>query len=179
MSAEISFDYISYDRFLTDIETLAAEIEQDDWKPQFIVGIGRGGLVPGCFLSHRTGIPLLSIDHSSKVFHFAESLLVHLAVCTRAGERYLVVDDINDSGKTIAHLRQTLRDNRGDPANVRFAVLIDNQSSCERVDYAARAIDRTVDKDWFVFPWEAVAPKATLTEEAVEDPDRLALHAGK
>lgn len=171
----IQFNHIDYHDFLADVESLAVRIETADWRPQFIVGIGRGGLVPGCFLSHRTGIPLLSIDHSSKVYDFAEALLVHLADCTRAGERYLFVDDINDSGKTIGHLRKTLRDNGGDAANARFAVLIDNKSSSETVDYASRAIDRKFDKDWFVFPWESVAPRETLNEEAREDPDRLAL----
>lgn len=173
--SEIQFNHITYDRFLADIEALAAAVEADGWKPDFIVGIGRGGLAPGCFLSHRTAIPMLSVDHSSKVYVFAEALLVHLAMCTKAGERYLFVDDINDSGKTIAHLRAAIRDNGGNPANVRVAVLIDNVSSSERVEYAASTIDRTVDKDWFVFPWESVAPPETLAEEAMEDPDRLRL----
>jgi hypoxanthine phosphoribosyltransferase len=172
---EITFRPITQDEFLAAIETLAAAIENSDWKPDFIVGVGRGGLVPGCFLSHRTGIPLLSVDHSSKVFHFAESLLVHLAVCTRTGERYLFVDDINDTGKTLAHMKQAIASHGGEAANVRYAVMIDNRSSSERVDYAAQVIDREVDKDWFVFPWEAVAPAATLSKEAMEDPDRLSL----
>lgn len=176
-TSEIKFSHIGYDTFLTDIERLAVKVEAGGWTPNYIVGIGRGGLAPGCFLSHRTGIPLLSVDHSSKVHEFAEALLVHLAACTKAGERYLFVDDINDSGKTIAYLRRTMRENGGDPANLRFAVLIDNKSSCERVEYASRVIDRTVDKDWFVFPWESVAPQTTLTDEAQEDPDRLSLNS--
>jgi hypoxanthine phosphoribosyltransferase len=171
----IYFDHIGYERFLADIETLAVLVERDGWKPDFLVGIGRGGLTPGCFLSHRTGIPLLSIDHSTKVYVFAEALLLHIATSTRAGERYLFVDDINDSGKTIATLRATLRDNGGVAENVRVAVLINNVSSIASVDYAASAIDRTIDKAWFVFPWESVAPQEVLQEEAVEDPDRLGI----
>jgi hypoxanthine phosphoribosyltransferase len=171
----VSFRRIGYDRFLADIEAVAAQIERDSWRPDFIVGVGRGGLVPGAFLSHRTGIPLLSVDHSSKVYDFAEALLVHLAGCTRGGERYLFIDDINDSGKTIAYLRRTLRETGGVAENVRFAVLINNCSSCETVDYASSTIDRRIDKDWFIFPWEAVAPPETLAVEAVADPDRLGL----
>lgn len=177
--AEITFTPITYDRFLADIETLAQRIESEGWRPDFIVGIGRGGLVPGAFLSHRTGISLLSVDHSSKVYDFAEALLVHLAGCTTRGERYLFVDDINDSGKTIAHLRDTLRANGGSDQNARFAVLIDNASSRERVDYSAWSIDRRIDKDWFVFPWESVAPVETLAEEAAEVPERLSLPTGE
>lgn len=174
----VLFNHIDYARFLADIEDVARLIEQDSWKPDFIVGIGRGGLVPGTFLSHRTGIAQLSIDHSSKVYDFAEARLVHIAARTHRGESYLFIDDINDSGKTIAHFRRTLAENEAVAANIRFAVLIDNASSCERVDYAARQIDRRTDKDWFVFPWESVAPPSVLTAEAVEDPDRLGLHAG-
>lgn len=172
----VTFTPIAYERFLADIETLANQIERDSWQPDFIVGIGRGGLAPGCFLSHRTAIPLLSVDHSSKVYDFAEALLVRIAGCTRDGERYLFVDDINDSGKTIAHMRAAIRDNGGDPANMRVAVLINNRSSSATVEYAASTIDRAVDKDWFVFPWESVAPQDVLTGEALEDPDRLRLH---
>ena len=178
-SPAILFNHISYERFLEDIETVARQIEDDGWRPDYIVGIGRGGLVPGTFLSHRTGITLLSVDHSSKVYDFAEALLVQLAASTRAGERYLFVDDINDSGKTIAYLRDTLRDKGGVTDNVRFAVLINNIGSCETVEYASWPIDRARDKDWFVFPWESVAPQKVLAEDALEDPERLGLAADK
>lgn len=174
-TAEIVFDHISQDRFLADIEDLAKAVEAEAWRPEFLVGIGRGGLVPGAFLSHRTGIPLLSIDYSSKVYDFAEALLLRIAECSARGERYLFVDDINDSGKTLAQLRDGLSAHGGALGHVRFAVLIDNVSSCTRVDYTARTIDRATDKSWFVFPWEAVAPKEVLAEEAMEDPDRLSL----
>ena len=172
---EIAFRPIAYDEFLLAIEALATQIEKGGWKPDYIVGIGRGGLTPGCFLAHRTGIPLLSIDYSSKVFHFAEALLAHLAVCTRTGERYLFVDDINDSGKTLGRIKALLARHGGEAARLRYAVLIDNIRSAERVDYAGRVIDRTVDNEWFVFPWESVAPADTLSREAMEEPDRLSL----
>ena len=101
---------------------------------------------------------------------------MRIAGCTSQGERYLFVDDINDSGKTIAQMRAAIRDNGGDARNVRVAVLINNLSSSVCAEYAASTIDRRTDKDWFVFPWESVAPSETLTEEALEDPDRLGLH---
>ncbi|WP_349633056.1 phosphoribosyltransferase family protein [Sphingobium sp. Ndbn-10] len=173
-SNAIQFKRISYERFLEDIEAIAEQLEASNWRPDFIVGIGRGGLVPGTYLSHRTGLPLLSVDHSSKVHEFAEALLVHIASCSNRGERYLFVDDINDSGKTLAYLRSVLVD-QGSADNVRFAVLIDNASSQERVDFAAQTIDRSTEKDWFIFPWGAVATREAWLEDAQQDPDRLGL----
>lgn len=175
----LKFSHIGYDRFLADVDAIARQVQMQDWRPDFIVGIGRGGLVPATFLSHQIGIPMLSVDYSSKVYDFSDALLVHLAGCTRAGERYLFVDDINDSGRTIAYIRDTLGDNNCLAENYRVAVLVDNVASAATVDYASRKIDRRVDKDWFVFPWESVSSGERLCEEAMEVPERLGLSSAK
>ncbi len=152
--------------FLTAVHYLANRIRESDWQPAFIIGIGRGGLTPAVYLSHATGIPLLSVDYSSNVPDFATELLIKLARRAQGGEQLLFVDDINDSGTTIAHLRKALAEAGAVAANVRFAVLIDNIVSAERVDYRFRTIDRSQNKDWFVFPWEAVAPVDTVIEDS-------------
>ncbi|WP_156679782.1 phosphoribosyltransferase [Sphingomonas profundi] len=166
--------YIAYERFVADVQAIAARLEADDWRPDFIVGIGRGGLVPGAYLSHRTGISMLSVDYSSKVAGFSDELLAKLATMSRADRRILFVDDINDSGATLMYLRDAIVGHGGVPANQRIAVLINNSRSRATVDYCSRTIDREVDKDWYVFPWESVAPSGTLIEEALEVPERLA-----
>ena len=167
------FAYIEQTEFVTAMVTLAGEMRSSGWTPDFIVGVGRGGLTPGVFMSHATEIPLLSVDYSAKIAGFSDELLVKLAQRTAEGTRLLFVDDINDTGMTIAHLRRALAAAGGDAQCVRFAVMIDNSRSAEQVDYRFRTIDRSVDKRWFVFPWEAVASKATLAEEADAVPERL------
>ena len=117
---------------------------------------------------------MLSVDYSSQVKDFADEPLVKLARRTQHGEHLLFLDDINDSGRTITHLRGALRAADAVPDRIRFATLIDNASSAERVDYRARTIDRTFNKDWFVFPWEAVAPAQSLIEDAAAVPERIA-----
>ena len=168
------FAPIAHDRFVGQVRALAAAVEAGGWTPSFIIGIGRGGLAPAVYLSHATGLPMLSVDHSSKVEDFSDAPLVRLAARTRAGERLLFVDDINDSGATIGKLRAALHAAGAESANIRFATLLDNASSSQRVDYRAETIDRTVTKDWFVFPWEAVAPEAALQADAAEMPERIA-----
>lgn len=143
---------IPMERFLSLITSLAHDLSQDRWRPDFIVGIGRGGLAPATWLSHRAGVPMLSIDLSTGVAAFGEDLLLLLAERAAGGERLLFVDDINDSGRTIAGVRRVLGEAGAD--DCRFAVLIDNITSMTRVDYRGEWIDRTVTKDWFVFPWE-------------------------
>ncbi|WP_242097131.1 phosphoribosyltransferase family protein [Sphingomonas sp. CROZ-RG-20F-R02-07] len=169
------FTHVPQDEFVASVKTLAAALAADPaWTPDFLIGVGRGGLVPAVFLSHASGLPMLSVDYSSQVEEFAEAPLARLADRTRAGARLLFLDDINDSGRTIARLRAALAAGDAAPGAVRFAVLIDNRSSTEGVDYRARTIDRAVTKDWFVFPWEAVAPQAALDGDAAAVPERIA-----
>ncbi|NYT39606.1 phosphoribosyltransferase [Sphingomonas sp. R-74633] len=146
----------------------------EPWTPTLLVGIGRGGLTPAVFLSHRMGLPLVSIDHSTKIAQFGEELVSVLARRTRDGDRLLFVEDINDSGRTIGEIRAALAAEGAIASRIKFAVLLDNVRSSQEVDYRSRRIDRSVDKDWFVFPWEAMAPRDTLAAEAMEVPERLA-----
>jgi xanthine phosphoribosyltransferase len=174
MSEKPIFHRVPYEAFLADLEAIATQVEQGGWRPDFLVGVGRGGLVPAAYLSHRTGITMLSVDHSSGDAAFADELLEKLAAKSREGSRILIVDDINDSGTTIAYLREVLVSHGCSEPNIRVAVLINNSRSKARVEYAGSHIDRGEDKRWYVFPWEAVAPPESLAEDAAEVPERLA-----
>lgn len=173
-AAEPQLHYIAYDDFLTDVRALARKVGGDEWTPDFIIGIGRGGLVPAVYISHWLKLPMLSIDHSSKVPGFADELLGKVAAKSVAGTRLLFVDDINDSGGTIDYIRGLLGDNGCEASNLRFAVLLNNSRSRACVDYWADMIDRDGDKRWFVFPWEAMGAADTIVEEALSVPERLA-----
>jgi hypoxanthine phosphoribosyltransferase len=173
-SDEPILTYVGYDRFLEEVEAIARQVEADDWQPDFLVGVGRGGLVPAAYLSHRVGIAMLSVDHSSGEAGFADELLVKLADKILGGARILIVDDINDSGSTIAYLRAAIEARLGGAAErLRVAVLIDNIRSKARVEYRGSELDRSIDKRWYVFPWEALAPRQALVEAAAEVPERL------
>lgn len=161
-------DLVAHVRALTD--ALAAE---RDWSPDHLIGIGRGGLIPAVYLSHASGLPMLAVDYSSQAEELAADAIARLADRTRAGEQLLFIDDINDSGRTIGHLRDMLARAGAKSGSVRFATLIDNVGSAQKVDYRARTIDRAVTKDWFVFPWEAMAPDSAIQADAEEVPDRI------
>ncbi len=165
---------IGHDRFLGEVETIARLVEADDWRPDFLIGIGRGGLVPAAYLSHRLGLPLLTVDHSTGEPGFGEELLEKLAAKIRGGARMLIVDDINDSGGTIAYLRAAIESKIDDPSRLRVAVLVHNIRSRAVAEYRGSEIDRNQDKRWYVFPWEAVAPREALVADAAAVPERIA-----
>jgi hypoxanthine phosphoribosyltransferase len=160
--------------FLAAIDVLAAELTADGWAPHLLVGVGRGGLVPAVFLSHATAMPMVSIDFSTSIPEFNAALIQALAARTRTGERLVFIEDINDSGRTIVAIREQMSAAGAVEGNTRFAVLLDNLVSAAKVDHRFRTIDRTTQKDWFVFPWEAVAPRDSLLGDAAEVPTRIA-----
>ena len=166
--------YIPHEDFIADVRVVADKVASEDWQPDYIIGIGRGGLVPAVYISHRLDLPMLSVDHSSKVPGFADELLGKVAEKSRDGTKLLVVDDINDSGGTIDYIRRLLAAVGCEAGNLRFAVLISNSRSKATVDYWSQTIDRNEDKRWFVFPWEAMGTNDTIVDEARSVPERLA-----
>lgn len=112
----------SWSDFDQDIAYLARQLKE---RPPFqaIFGMPRGGLVVAVALSHRLKLPLVQ-----RCGH---------------GNRILWVDDIADSGRTIAH---------ADVRRHSVAVLIQRISCSHEVLHARTEYS----SDWILFPWEDV-----------------------
>ena len=135
----------------------------DDFKPDYIVGLTRGGLVPAIKLSHYLNVPLETLKVSLRDGGECESNC-WMAEDAYDGKKILIVDDINDSGATLQWIKDdwSLSAYRDDPKwqdiwhqNVKFAVLVDNEaSSFGNVDYVGHSINKVENPEWIVFPWE-------------------------
>ena len=51
----INYDWHNVDKA---IQSIAMQMYESEWRPDYIVGITRGGLVPAVILSHMTNIPM-------------------------------------------------------------------------------------------------------------------------
>lgn len=153
-----------------DIEHMIVTINNlmfaDEWRPDYIVGLTRGGLVPAVIMSNSTGIPMHALDVR---FRDTDGLVgpesnTWMAEDAYEGKNILILDDINDSGNTLNWIRQDWmsscfpNDARWATIwgeNVRVATLMDNAASeFEWVDYTALEIDKRENPTWIVFPWE-------------------------
>ena len=144
---------------------IARQMHNHYWRPDYIVGITRGGLVPANLLSQYTGIKMNSLDISLRDGGDCVSNL-GMAEDAFNGKNILIVDDINDSGATLNWIREDWmsgcfpKDRRWKEVwgnNVRVACLYDNESSKSKLDvtYSAVTINKSADPSWIVFPWEA------------------------
>lgn len=153
---------------------ISRQIYNDEFRPNYIVGLTRGGLVPGVMLSHYLDIPFYALNKDETNCWMAEdaygyvpaeySALTHeLKHDGSLKKNILVIDDINDTGNTFLELKKDWtgscrpKDPRWETIwhnNVKFAALIENEGSQFATDYFGFHINKFENPEWCVFPWE-------------------------
>ena len=115
------------------------------FKPDLIVGIQRGGLIPAVHLSHYYDVPMQTIEisfrDSSNIVEFQKKIPTNL--------KTLVIDDINDSGKTFNYLKEKNKEH----SQIQFCSVVDNINSSFQTNFCGLEIAKK-EEQWVVFPWE-------------------------
>ena len=157
-------------RYLThnDIKQYCLEIVRQiyagNWRPDYIVGITRGGLIPAVMLSHYLNTKMHTLDvrlRDSDDEPESNSWMANNAYNFK--KNILIVDDINDTGETINWIKKDWKlsthptrsispDVWGN--NVRVACLMDNLPSSAEIHYFGTEINKEEDPSWIVFPHE-------------------------
>ena len=153
--------YISEQEMKTGILDIVSQMYSDDWRPDMIVGVTRGGLIPAVMMSHYTGIRMETIDVRLRDTFNSPEHALWMAEEAGAGKRILILDDINDTGETFKWIVKDWEESNP-PADwldiwgntVRFATIIDNAPSKFDVDYTSIEINKAEDPAWIVFPFE-------------------------
>lgn len=152
------------------VQDLCQQLHKDQWHPDYIIGLTRGGLIPATMISHYTGVPMNTLSVSLRDGGEAESNLWMAEDAfgyDKLPMNILIVDDINDTGDTLNWIRndwqsgcmpKDVRWNTGIWGhNVRIAVLYDNlaSNSVTSVTYSSVEINKRERPEWIVFPWES------------------------
>ncbi len=147
--------YITDKQIHTGVLDIVSQMYAEDWRPDYIVGVTRGGLYPAVLMSHYTGIKMHTLDVRLRDGDTQEHN-AWMADHAQCGTNILVLDDINDTGETFAWIKQDwgLDNIADDIKNVRFATIIDNVPSKFDVDYSSIEINKAEDPAWIVFPFE-------------------------
>ena len=153
--------YISEQEMKTGVLDIVSQMYSDDWRPDMIVGVTRGGLIPAVMMSHYTGIKMHTLDVRLRDADHSPEHAVWMAEEAGESKRILILDDINDTGETFKWIVKDWEESNP-PAdwldiwgnNVRFATIIDNVPSKFDVDYTSIEINKAEDPAWIVFPFE-------------------------
>ena len=150
-------------------QEILRQICSDSWRPDYVVGLTRGGLVLANLISQYLGCRMETLKVSLRDDTECESNLWMAEDAfghnMEHPKNILIVDDINDTGATLNYIREDwpsgcFPDNPRWTevwgSNVRVAVLVDNESSKNEipVSYSAVDINKAEQDVWLVFPWE-------------------------
>ena len=163
-------------------QEILRQIQKDNWQPDYVVGLTRGGLVPANLISQyldcRMETLKVSLRNSEEqeqncwmpedAFGYDGSdpgIINNKISIPKLRKNILIVDDINDTGATLDWIKKDWQSScrPKDKAwkeiwssNVRVAVLYDNEASKSKLDinYSGVTINKAEKDCWVVFPWE-------------------------
>src|SRR6202049_2865114 len=107
--------HVSWNEYNTLVERLALQVHESGWRFNQIICIARGGLRVGDVLSRIFELPLAILSTHSYAADGGTKrgeliIAEHMTMTApRLGDRVLLVDDMVDSGHTLATVRKELR----------------------------------------------------------------------
>ncbi|MCK9795818.1 phosphoribosyltransferase [Isoptericola sp. 4D.3] len=138
------------------IRELAERVVASGFRPDVVVAVARGGLVPGGAMAYALGtkgVGTLNVEFYTdigKTLDDPRVLPPLMDTSELPGSAVLVVDDVADSGRTLALVMDLLAKQGAD---ARSAVLYTKPRTIIRPDYSWRDTDL-----WITFPWSAEPP---------------------
>lgn len=137
----LSYEYIS---FIVDLLAQRVNINCDQ-----IIGVGRGGLIPATMLAYKINKKVSSFGISTfSGSKRDDAFFIYQEPSIEEGCKYLVIDDICDSGNTFNIFKNKYK-NSG--ANFEYASLFVKDSSSKYVDHYGMSVSNDT---WVSFPWD-------------------------
>ncbi len=165
--------YISWDDYYKTIEELAGNLYRSDWGFDQVLCLAKGGLRVGDTLARIFDVPLAILAVSSyggENYRIQGDLKFSQAITMTTptlGAHLLVVDDLVDSGVTLAQTLKWLDHHHGqETQDYRTAVLWWKASSRIKPDFYGQYLK---DNPWIHQPFEKyeIASPATFAKPSV------------
>lgn len=154
--ADGEHESFSWDEFGDAARVLASDVLASGFRPDVVVAIARGGLLLAGAVAYALDVKscgALNVEfYTGEDARLPEPVILApmLDQDSLAGKRVLVVDDVSDSGRTLAMVVALL--GRTD-AEVRSVCLYSKPGTVLEPDFVWRSTDR-----WIDFPWSVQAP---------------------
>ncbi|PRD41056.1 xanthine phosphoribosyltransferase [Phyllobacterium phragmitis] len=141
---------VSWDQFHRDARALAWRIAgmQHEWRA--MVAITRGGLVPAAIICRELGIRLIETVCIASYHDYTEQGKLQIlkgvgaSLLENEGEGVLIVDDLTDTGKTAAMVREMM-------PRAHFATVYAKPLGRPMVDTFITEVSQDT---WIYFPWD-------------------------
>lgn len=147
---------LSYERFGVAARELATLVVEDDYEPDWIVGIARGGLLIAGAIGYALSIKNIATMNVEFYTDVEERLDMPvllppvLNLLDLTDTKVLVVDDVADTGETLKMVLDLLATS---VAEVRSLVIYEKSRSMVKADFVWKRTDQ-----WINFPWSCEPP---------------------
>lgn len=145
------FEIPTWEQIYELLLNLAYHIRKVRFKPDIIVGVSRGGWPPARIMSDLLENPELANVKAEFYLSVAETkgepVITQPVSVSVKGKKVLVVDDVADTGKSLALVREHLKEQGA--IDVKIATIYYKPWSIVTPDWFEKKTNH-----WIIFPWE-------------------------
>ena len=149
----MSKKYVAWDELHNYISQ--ANLDKVYPKVDLVVSIGSGGMVPGVIISKILNVPVVNIGVKSYSIDNTQTYKAHFyqkfEFRSSRHKKILVVDDINDTGYTLASVNIYLMSTYLKETDVEYLTIFSKQ----RTVFPCKSLQQVDNDTWIEFPWEA------------------------
>lgn len=133
-----------------------ARMVKRKFKPDCIVGIGRGGLIPAVYMSDRLEVRKLyafKVEYYKGEIRGKKPIVTQMPPVSRIKGNVLLVDDVADTGRTLLLVKKLLEKHA---KVVKTATLHYKPQSVIKPDFFAQTTTK-----WIIYPYQTTEFKMT------------------
>jgi len=151
LASNIDYEVPTWNQIYEMLLCQAQKIKTQNYKPDLIIAIARGGVVPARILSDLLETPNLSFIQIEFYTNINQTLkeptLKQTLTTNVTGKKTLLIDDIADTGKSLK-LAKTHLQQQG-AIEIKTATLYQKNQSITIPDFYEKQTT-----NWVVFPWD-------------------------
>jgi hypoxanthine phosphoribosyltransferase len=158
--SEAPHEVMTWDDLGRGVRELATAAHADDFVPDLVLGIARGGLLVAGALGYALGVKntfTMNVEFYTGIDERLDMPMILPPVPELVDleeARVLIADDVADTGQTLLLVKDFCA---GKVGEVRCAVLYEKPRSAVSCEYVWRRTD-----SWIDFPWSAEKPVGAL-----------------
>lgn len=151
MAGNIEYEFPTWNQIYEMLLSQAQKILAQNYRPDIVIGIARGGLIPALILAdllETSEFATIQIEFYVDINQTnSEPTLKQPLTAIVAHKKVLVVDDIADSGESLKLAKTHLQDQGA--SKIKTATLYQKPQSTTTPDFYEKQTT-----NWVVFPWD-------------------------
>ncbi len=162
MAANTQYEVPTWNQIYDMLLAQAQKIQNDGYKPDIIVGIARGGLVPSRILAdllETRDFAIITIEYYVGIGQTSKEPILKQCLHTQMPDKkVLLIDDVSDGGRSLQLAKKHLQEQGA--AEIRIATVYCKPGTITTPDYFEKETSH-----WIVFPWEAKETMAKIMQK--------------